>query len=115
MQHRWPTRSKNTTRECSAICTMSSWGATASIPTTCTESAIIVPGHYELFSAGFEAVPRPCTNISNWIKGLVRCQNCQKNGNIMWAGMTGTARVILVILEAEFFYFLDQGCTIHMQ
>ena len=33
----------------------------------------------------------------------------------MWAGMTGTERVNLVILEAEFFHFLDQGGTIHMQ
>ena len=57
----------------------------------------------------------PRADMSNWMKGLVGCQNCQKNGNTMWAGMTGTAGVILVMLEAEFFHFLDQGCTIHMQ
>src|SRR5215475_6667117 len=33
----------------------------------------------------------------------------------MRAGVTGTERVILVVLEAEFFYFLNQGRTIHMQ
>src|SRR5262245_37380772 len=58
----------------------------------------------------------PYADMSNWIKRLAGCQNCQKNGNTMWAGMTGqTERRVLVVLEAEFFHFLDQGRTIQMQ
>src|ERR1043166_7540104 len=56
----------------------------------------------------------PYADMVNWVKGLVRCRNCQKNGNTVWAGVTGTAGVHLVIFQAEFFHLLDQGGTIHM-
>jgi hypothetical protein len=63
-----------------------------------------------------EAIPSACADMADWMQRLAGCQNCQKNGNTMWAGMTGqTVRGVLVILEAEFLHFLDQGGTIHMQ
>src|SRR5215475_6793555 len=95
---------------------MSSLCPTAYLSTTCHRKCnkhtrslwtLAVPGARPFLA--------PRADMSNGMKRLVRCQNCQKNGNIMWAGMTGTASVHLVILEAELFHFLDQGGTIHMQ
>src|SRR5262249_51942617 len=108
VQHRWLTRKKNTTIQCSAIRTMSSLCPTACIPTTYHRKCNIrTRSLWTLTVSGTRPFLAACADMVHWMKGLVGYRNCQKNGNTVWAGVTGPDRVHLVTLEAEFFHFLD--------